>query len=88
MPRSDNATPQPVDIAWIEEQSNYSGAGSFFIVAMIFWNVILGFLFLDAGNVLRASVIGLLWIAGNQIWSLGVLLGHRRKLIIRRWPQQ
>jgi hypothetical protein len=78
----------PGAAAFLIEDVRVTGAGQFCAVMLALHNLgILLFWSAGARSAVQEAVIGLIWIAGNQLWSLGVMLGRRRTFVMRRPPE-
>lgn len=70
-----------VVVAQLVERDSASAMGGFSALLMVVWNA-LAVMFLFSGSArgaIQEAVVGLIWIAGNQVLSLGVLLGRDRR---------
>jgi hypothetical protein len=82
----DRSRIQPgVEIAFIVEQAKLSGGGRSAGGLMFIFNLGMAFLFVaGTRNVLGETVVALLWLVGNQVFGLMVMLGLRRDYIVQR----
>jgi hypothetical protein len=74
------------DLIYLHERRKMTGGGVTAVVLMVLFNVVMTTAVLLFGD-LRAEpslLLALLWLVGNQVFSLGVLVGWERNYVVSR----
>lgn len=79
----------PAAGTYFVEHARFTGGGILCLILLVLWNIALaaGFVF---GTRVAVSEIAfaLVWLGGNQMIGLGVLIGRRRAFVAQRAPDQ
>lgn len=77
--------PPPVELARIDETVTLTGAGAFSGVLLVLHNMFMGALFLfGTRSAVQETSLGTIWIAGNVLWGVCMLMGRKRTYRVLR----
>lgn len=78
-------TPPPrTEIARIDEKATMSGGGVVCMVLLILHQIGIVFAFAAANGAIQQATVGTLWIGGNVLWGIGIIVGRARTYRVTR----
>ncbi len=77
--------PARQEIARIEERVSLSGLGGLSSVLLMLHNVVMAIaFFVSAKSAVQEASLGTMWIAGNVLWGVCMMMGRRSTYVVTR----
>lgn len=72
------------EIARIEEITLATAGGTLAMLLLVLHNAGMLAIFMGTKNAIQEASLGTLWIAGNVLWGIGVIVGRKRTYVVTR----